>query len=158
MRDACKFDQSFPEHTTNSSFWAARWTTGLKIKWSNLGLLLEIRHEGELKRIRCISATNTKIVKFGVQSTKLFACLENATLFLFPPDSESYWIAQEMLVGALVQTEKPEFGQVAFKILALIHCCAHCRTSNSMGKCGCGILGGSVFWELLGSNFVHNAG
>ena len=73
-------------------------------------------------------------------------------------DSESYWIAQKMLVGALVETQKPVFGQVAFKILALIHCCAHCRTSNSMGKCGCGILGSSVFWELLGSHFVHNTG
>lgn len=34
---------------------------------------------------------------------------------------------------------------VFFKALALIPCCAHCRTSNSMGKCGCWTLGSFSF-------------
>lgn len=148
----------FPERPKSSSFWAARWTTGLKTKWTNLGLLLEIRHEGELKRLRCISATNRIMVKFAVQSTELCLLGKHNPVPFPAKESESYWVAQEMLVGALVQTEKPGFGWVAFKILALIHCCAHCRTSNSVGKWDSGILSYSVFWGLLGSHFGHNTG
>lgn len=53
-------------------------------------------------------------------------------------------MAQEMLVGALIQTGNPEFGQVAFKILALIHCCALCRTDKNVGNAAVG------FWGSLG--------
>ena len=135
----------FPRATSSSSFWAARWTAGLKTRWANLGLLLELGHEGELKRTWCISLTNTIILKFGVQSTKL-CLLAQLNPVPFPSeDSGSYWIAQEVSVGASVQTGKPECTQVVFKILPLIQCCAYCRAGSSTGKHGCGTFGSSVF-------------
>lgn len=144
MRDPCRIDQCCPEHPGRSSFWAGRWTTGLKTKWTNFGQLLAIRHEGELKRTRCISAT--KIINCKILCTRYeVPCLlgKAKPLFLWK-DSESCWIAQEMLVDALIETGSPEFGLLAFKILALIHCCALCRTDKSAGNVAVG------FWGFLG--------
>lgn len=90
----------------------------------------------------CVSAT--KIINCKILCTRYeVPCLvgKDSPLSFSVKDSESCWIAQEMLVDALVETGSPEFGLLAFKILALIHCCALCRTDKNAGKCGCGILG-----------------
>lgn len=112
---------------------AASGQAGEQLGWRPSGpiwywkLLLEIKHEVELERIRYISATNTIIVKSGEQSEK-FRAYWKTQPYSFPYWRQSYWIALEMLVGSLLEIE---FGWVFLKILTLIHCCAHCRASNS---------------------------
>lgn len=88
----------------------------------------------------------TKIINCKILCTRYeVPCLlgKDSPLSFSVKDSESCWIAQEMLVDALVETGSPEFGLVAFKILALI-CCALCRTNKSTGNVAVG------FWGFLG--------